>query len=161
MLTAGPGGEFGAQVAIVNTSDWKIARKIDTNKESYNSGPADARFSPDGKTIVTIDDHFLSVWDVRTLKRVHQLQIPGDDDTYKDLRYLAISVDSSLVASRTEYPDRVVVWNLKTGKLLHQLESRGESRYLDFRGDTPDRKVKLLDILFRSGKRDAGNTAFH
>lgn len=136
LLTSGH-DEFKAPLAIVEAASRKVIRKIQTNAESYETGPKDARFSRDGKTMVSIEDHLLSIWDAKTLKRRHQVRLRGDeDDDEVELQYLAISADGERVAAAAKYPDRVGVWNVDDGRLLRVFECQGETRELAFVGDS-------------------------
>lgn len=118
---------------------------------SGSSGTAHglARFTPDGKSIVTIDDEQkLRVWDVATGKIVRSFG--GGAPRAKAMDLSGDGMWIATVAQRDEpgaalataaLPEKVRVWELKTGKLIHEIAWGDESSvvnqlYLAFMPDS-------------------------
>jgi WD40 repeat protein len=121
-----------------------------------NVGGRDIVFSPDGRTIAGAGFHMdklVALYDVQSGKRL--LNLPGH--TEWEVYAMALSPDGKLLAS-TATDKQILVWELASGKLRHQLRDQPEkiaalafspdSRLLASGGG--DRVVKLWDMA--SGK---------
>ncbi len=81
------------------------------------AGPAlAAKFSPDGKLLVVANGSSISLWDVATGKRLHD--VPGH---FGHITSLAFSHDGKLLASGGDGDGAAIIWDVATQKPVHRL----------------------------------------
>ncbi len=113
---------------IVRIWDVKTGRLLRTF-EAHPFGVERVVYTPDGTKLITggwgdPDARNVRVWDARTLKRVREIKV-----NWYGVGHLAVSADGErVVAVRTgTTPDEVIVWDVKTGKKLHEHPRLGQS----------------------------------
>jgi WD40 repeat protein len=95
-----------------------------------------AKFSPDGKTVVTVsDDGTGKLWDVRTGKLLYTLL-----GHQKRINSVAFSPDGSLILTAS-FDKTAKLWDARNGNLLHDL--KGHSDALTDAEFSPDGKTIL------------------
>jgi WD40 repeat protein len=143
-LVATAGGEGGVRLYSAKTGE--LLRTIG------EVGDRDVVFSPDGRLLAAAGFHMdklVGVYDVQTGKRV--LALEGQTEWEADAT--AFSPDGKLLAS-TATDKQVLVWELATGKLLHQLKNQPyRIAALAFSPDSAilaggggDRQIRLWDM---------------
>jgi WD40 repeat protein len=143
-LVATAGGEGG--VRLYNAKSGELLRTIG------EVGDRDVVFSPDGRLLAAAGFHMdkiVGVYDVQTGKRV--LALEGQTEWEADAT--VFSPDGKLLAS-TGTDKQILVWELATGKLRHQLKNQPyRIAALAFSPDSAtlaggggDRQVRLWDM---------------
>jgi RNA polymerase sigma factor (sigma-70 family) len=114
-------GGMGSNAVAWDAKTAKEVRKFDTG-DGYFGRMA---FSPDGKVVASWGRQRDSVglWDTATGKELRRL-----DPVPKWVNALAFSPDGSLLAVGTgQGPPYITVWEVRTGRLVHQMGGEGSS----------------------------------
>jgi WD40 repeat protein len=132
----------GEAVRLYEVASGKEVRRFEPHAGSVHA----QAFSPDGKMLVTGEDHTISLWDVATGTRVHP--VVGHQGI---VNCLAASVDGAVGASGGNYVDPcVILWDLKTGKLLHRLPQLKED--VSCVAFSPDGQTVAVGVGYYSGQ---------
>jgi WD40 repeat protein len=143
-LVATAGGEGG--VRLYNAKSGELLRTIG------EVGDRDVVFSPDGRLLAAAGFHMdkiVGVYDVQTGKRV--LALAGQTEWEADAT--VFSPDGKLLAS-TGTDKQILVWELATGKLVHQLKNQPyrlaalafSPDIATLAGGGGDRQIRLWDM---------------
>jgi serine/threonine protein kinase/WD40 repeat protein len=145
------------QVVLADTEKGTVTRRLDpgirTRPRDANLwwGNGEARFSPDGRILVTWEMvPPVHVWDAETGRLVHTL--PHDER----VESVAFSpVDPTLLATAGR-DSAARVWNLSDGKLLAQLQHPGNLSRIRFSPDGTELFTSCLDGMLRAWNWRAG-----
>jgi WD40 repeat protein len=107
-------------VSIINANTGKSILTI-SNYKNISS----ITITPDGKTIVGNHDKGIYLWDLKTGRQVSKLPNSGSLNTIQISPNGQYLVAAGTDRSTSENIRLLRIWNLKTGKILHNIGSRG------------------------------------
>jgi WD40 repeat protein len=121
-----PDGSLALTASTFTMTLWEVKRaKKLAQLGMTGSTPALARFSPDGKLVVTTAaDGRAEVWDVATRKRIAALDEPGHPYSGNAQANAAFSPDGTLVVVVRE-DDTAEVWDVATENVVAVLNEQG------------------------------------
>lgn len=150
----------GVVIDVMNLDTGKVAHHFQTREEiAYRSPKCHSLvFSADGKKLCTSDDERGHVWDLTIGKEMSSFPHPADDKE-NGVWIVMFSPDGKLLATGTQSLKAVRVWDVATGKLLHEL--KGDSRGIECAAFSPkgdvlavagdDKLIEMWDTA--TGKR--------
>jgi len=108
---------------------------------------ASAKFSPDGKKIVTASDSTARIWDAETGKELQTLE------GHRDGVYLAVFYPDGKKVITGSSDGTVRIWNTETGRELQHLKGHGAGIYTAV--FSPDGKIRVVlsDVLDQEVKQ--------
>ncbi len=141
-----PDGTTLATNGIAGMELWDAATGVDLGGFSdVGYGGSDVAFSADGARVAFAVGYGASVWDVATGSPVADTTVESGGGRPADVFSVALSPDGRMVAVGG-YGSFVRVWDIRTGKLLHQLDQGGAGAVtLEF---TPDSRILVVSGLY-------------
>jgi WD40 repeat protein len=129
----------GSRGMLVAVPDKKAQKKLERLARPYND-LRDCDFSPDGTRLAIAGGLFtLSLWDIRTEKKICDMAVPGGYDDDHVVNSCAFSPDGRRVVSGVN--EELRLWDGETGKELSIL--KGHTGWVDACDFSPDGKLIL------------------
>jgi WD40 repeat protein len=134
----------GRRVVTATADDaqvWDVASGRPLRTLRHNNGVFCASFSPDAKWVVAGEDRITRVWDAESGRSVSRLRGDlGGFSPYGNQIVTAVTLPSDFANREIQDPlwDKAVIWDVKTGRRLHVLDSNEGVSSANF---SPDGKL--------------------
>lgn len=150
ILSAG----YGRTVIIWDVTSGNLLHELPASNPDFLNSETLTQFSPDGKMIVTLGrsqrHSVLKIWGVSSGKMIDALNI--EDVGPGTLMFVRFSSDSKMIVFASD-AQNVKVWDVASGRVLHNLSGAGYVKTTFFRPDgkilipsVSKQTVKIIDV---------------